>query len=145
MTPHPEAVLDFRILPQPQLCRAVREGISDFARAHNVSEDDLGVFLSALGEALANAIEHARATAPIEISCRVSGDRITATVQDGGVGFEANGEPNTDLPETSAERGRGFAIMRRCSDIFAVRTVPGEGTAVLVGRYLRKLGALGLA
>jgi hypothetical protein len=28
--------------------------------------------------------------------------------------------------------------MRRCTDIFAVHSVPGRGTAVVLGRYLRR-------
>jgi anti-sigma regulatory factor (Ser/Thr protein kinase) len=99
----------------------------------------------ALGEALANAIEHARAERPIEISCRVNGERIVATVRDEGIGFddEAIAAPSgrlPDLPESSAERGRGLPIMRRCSDIFAVQSEPGKGTAVVFGRYLRLAG-----
>ncbi len=134
-----EAALDFRIPPQPRLCRVVREGVADFGRAHGVPEDDLGHFLIALGEALANAIEHARAAKPIEISCRVSRERIVATVRDDGVGFPGEPPVAPQLPEASAERGRGLPMMQRCSDIFAVQSVPGEGTAVIVGRYLRNL------
>jgi hypothetical protein len=28
--------------------------------------------------------------------------------------------------------------MRRCTDIFAVHSLPGKGTAVVLGRYLRR-------
>jgi anti-sigma regulatory factor (Ser/Thr protein kinase) len=104
-----------------------------------VPDDDLGHFLIALGEALANAIEHARAAKPIEIECRVGPERIVATVRDDGVGFKGDPSAIGELPEASAERGRGLPMMRRCSDIFAVQSVPGQGTAVVVGRYLRGL------
>jgi anti-sigma regulatory factor (Ser/Thr protein kinase) len=134
-----EAALDFRIPPHPRLCRVVREGVADFGRAHGVPEEDLAHFLIALGEALANAMEHARAAKPIEIACRVSPERILATVRDDGVGFLGEPSPSPELPGALEERGRGLPIMRRCSDIFAVQSVPGEGTAVIVGRYLRKL------
>ncbi len=134
-----EAALDFRIPPHPRLARVVREGVAEFGRAHGVPEDDLGHFLIALGEALANAIEHARAAKPIEIACRVGPERIIATVRDDGVGFPGEPPAFPELPEVSAERGRGLPMMRRCSDIFAVQSVPGKGTAVVVGRYLHKL------
>jgi anti-sigma regulatory factor (Ser/Thr protein kinase) len=42
------------------------------------------------------------------------------------------------LPGADAERGRGLPIMRRCSDIFAIRSEPGRGTAVVLGRYLQR-------
>ncbi len=133
-----DAVLDFRVPPQPHLSRVVREGVTDFARAHAVGEDDLAHFLTALGEAIANAIEHSRADCAIEIEIRVGDDRILATVQDNGIGFDPGLISESELPELTAERGRGLPIMRRCSDIFAVTSQPGEGTAVVVGRYFRK-------
>jgi anti-sigma regulatory factor (Ser/Thr protein kinase) len=133
-----EAVLDFRVAPQPHLSRIVRERVVDFARNHGVGEDDLAYFLTALGEAVANAIEHARAQQPILVEVRVDRDRIVATVEDNGVGFPTAAVIEPDLPDAQAERGRGLPIMRRCSDIFVLRSEPGQGTAVVVGRYLRR-------
>lgn len=132
-----EAVLDFRVAPQPQVSRTVRGSVTEFARGNGVSEDDLAHFLIALGEALANAIEHGHADSPIDIEVRIGKDRIIATVQDGGVGFAAEVISEAALPSDCAERGRGLPIMRRCCDIFALKTEPGKGTAVVLGRYLR--------
>jgi anti-sigma regulatory factor (Ser/Thr protein kinase) len=92
--------------------------------------------LSALGEALANAIQHSSNAAPIEVQCQVSDDRIVATVRDFGVGLSGRPDP-TFTPACDLERGRGFAIMRAFSDVFEARSVPGGGTLVVVGRYLR--------
>ncbi|MGP6157392.1 MAG: ATP-binding protein [Vulcanimicrobiaceae bacterium] len=133
-----DAVLDLRVLPQPHFCAVVRQGVADFARAHGVAEEDLTHILTALGEALANAIEHARAEEPIDVEIRVGSDRIVVTVQDSGIGFPSHLAGPPDLPEPSAERGRGLPIMRRCTDIFAIRSLPGRGTAVVLGRYLHK-------
>ncbi len=135
-----EAVLNFRVPPLAHVSRIVREGVSDFACAHEVGEEDLAHFLTALGEALANAIEHAQAQRPIEIDVRLSEDRIVATVQDNGIGFTSELAVNPALPDPTAERGRGLPIMRRCSDIFMVKSIPGKGTAVVLGRYLRSHG-----
>jgi len=106
-----------------------------------VGEDDLSHFLTAMGEALANAIEHARCDAPIEIECRVGRGQIVATVTDGGIGFAGDSTAAGELPDATSERGRGLLIMRRCSDIFDVKSVPGKGTAVRLGRYLRGVRA----
>ena len=135
-----DAVLDFRVPPKPHLSRVVREGVTDFACAHGIDGDDLAHFLTALGEALANAIEHARADGPISIEIRVSHDRIVGTVQDNGIGFAAAATTiaNVALPSVDSERGRGLPIMRRCCDIFAITSEPGRGTAVVIGRYIRK-------
>ncbi len=139
-----DAVLDFRVPPQPHLSRVVREGVTDFARAHAVGEDDLAHFLTALGEAIANAIEHSHASAAIEIEVRIGDDRILATVQDTGIGFDPGLITEPSLPDPTAERGRGLPIMRRCSDIFAVKSQPGQGTAVVLGRYFRKTEGRGI-
>ena len=122
----------------PHLARVVREGVAEFAHARSVDPDDLAHFLTALGEALANAIEHAHALDPIEVNVRIDRMSIMATISDTGVGFVAQEVvPEPPLPDPQAERGRGLPIMRRCSDIFLVKSVPGQGTAVVVGRYLR--------
>jgi anti-sigma regulatory factor (Ser/Thr protein kinase) len=107
--------------------------VADFARTHGIAGDTLNHFLSALGEALANAIEHARSEKPIEIEVRIALDRIVATIRDRGVGFASEPPANPVLPEPNAERGRGLPIMRRCCDIFSIESSPGHGTSVLIG------------
>jgi anti-sigma regulatory factor (Ser/Thr protein kinase) len=136
------ARLRLRVPPDPQLGRYVREQIIAFASALEIPETDLADFLTALGEALANAMEHSGAREPIEVSVwLVGGDQLGATVVDRGVGFVPAGaaelaEPN--LPDSFSERGRGLPIMRRCSDIFSVRSTPGKGTAVTLGRFVNR-------
>ena len=131
-----DAVLQLTVPPQPHRSRIVRERILAFAVEHGVSDDVLADFMTALGEAVANAIEHARSEEAITVECRISADRIQAEVADSGVGFSEHPEAFTKLPEPTAERGRGLPLMRRCSDIFQVRSAPGRGTAVKVGRFL---------
>jgi len=134
-----EAVLNFRVPAQPHLARVVRQVASAFATENGIDVDDLGQFLTALGEAVANAIEHARTETGIEIEVTIDHNAIVGTVQDAGVGFASDALVSPRLPGADAERGRGLAIMRRCSDIFDVKSAPGKGTAVVVGRYLRRL------
>ena len=139
--PNSDAVLDFQIPPQPHLCRAVRNGVAEFARSHGVGESDLSALLTALGEALVNAIEHAQGSDAIEIECRIGAGRIVATVQDSGAGCASDDFAHASFPEGMEERGRGVPIMRHCTDIFSVRSFPGKGTAVVLGRFLRKAGS----
>ena len=131
-----ETVLVFRVPPQPNLSRVVRDGVGAAARGRGLREDDLQSFMTALGEALANAMEHAKAEQPIDVEVSITADRIVATVEDSGVGFRPLPPPEPRLPDALAERGRGLPIMQKCSDIFAVSSRPGEGTVVVVGRYL---------
>jgi anti-sigma regulatory factor (Ser/Thr protein kinase) len=118
----------------------VRERIVAFALSHNVPRADALEFVSAVSEALANAIEHARSPQAIEVACWLAdGDQVVATVLDHGIGFEPpRVARRVELPEPLAERGRGLALMRRYADLFAVRSTPGKGTAVILGRHLRR-------
>jgi anti-sigma regulatory factor (Ser/Thr protein kinase) len=134
-----EATLKFQVSPEPRASRTVRERVASLAHACGVSEDDLDLFLTALGEALANAVEHggrAEHEITIDVEVKINGNRIIGTVRDNGSGFtpkSAAAEPT--LPDAHAERGRGLPIIRSCSDFFAVTSEPGKGTVVLLGRY----------
>jgi len=125
------------IPPNASYGKSVRDEVIAFANRHNISICDLQDFIFALGEAIANAIEHSGSPDAIEIVCRIEEDKIVATVTDAGRGFVTDPLPKTPLPDQYSERGRGLPIMERCSDIFAVRSVVGKGTAVVLGRYLR--------
>jgi anti-sigma regulatory factor (Ser/Thr protein kinase) len=128
--------------PDPKLGHYVRQEVLAFTRAHGIDVQDVSDFVTAIGEALANAIEHAHTDRPIEISAWLSKDRLFAAISDHGVGFRAPDRARIlSLPEPSAERGRGLPIMRRCADIFNLYSVPGEGTRVTLGRRVRRVSA----
>jgi serine/threonine-protein kinase RsbW len=138
---NPDArTLNVRIPPHARFSRAVRQEVIGFAKNLRIGGEDLDEFIFALGEALANAIEHARGSEAIEVRCHLEDDKILATVIDSGAGFKSDPLATVSLPHEFAERGRGLPIMRRCTDIFAVHSVPGRGTAVVLGRYLRQRG-----
>ncbi len=133
-----ESVLKVRIPPHPRYGKNVRQKVLSFANELQIDRDDLEQFVYAIGEAIANAIEHSASNEPIEVRCQVEGDKIIATILDTGRGFETRELNNKALPDEYCERGRGLPIMQRFTHIFAVRSVPGEGTTVVLGRYLRK-------
>jgi anti-sigma regulatory factor (Ser/Thr protein kinase) len=130
--------LRVRIPPNARFSRSVRHQVLSFAGDHEISARELEEFIFAVGEALANAIEHSRTSDVIEVHCQIEDDKILATIIDSGAGFSSDPVPNVTLPDALTERGRGLPIMRRCTDIFAVHSVPGRGTAVVLGRYLRR-------
>jgi serine/threonine-protein kinase RsbW len=135
-----EEVLHFHVRPQPRASRAVRESVARFGREQGVSDDDMDLFLTALGEAIANAVEHGgkhTREISIDVEVRIGRDRIIGHVQDNGDGFNPPSVAEPSLPDATSERGRGLPIIRRCSDFFAVTSSPGKGTAVLLGRYFR--------
>jgi anti-sigma regulatory factor (Ser/Thr protein kinase) len=135
------SAIDLHIPAEPRYAHMVRGAVSTFAHHQRIPEEDLEQFLTALGEALANALKHAGTPEPIQIRCWINGNRIIATVSDTGVGFPPpSSSLPAKLPHPLSEGGRGLPLMRRCSDMFAVRSVPGMGTTVLIGRRLRRGG-----
>jgi anti-sigma regulatory factor (Ser/Thr protein kinase) len=120
----------------------VRHALLDFGQKHGVDRQEMELLVFAVGEAVANAVEHAGATADIEVQCRIDDREIVATIIDSGRGVREQLADNTimPLPEPLAEGGRGIPIMQRCTDMFSIRPLPGGGTGVVLGllRHFRK-------
>ncbi len=128
--------LRLEIPPDTRYGRLVRERLAAFALARRVAPHDVTELVTAVSEAVANAVEHARTSRAIEVVCAFAGERLIATVADHGIGFDTSALHEPRLPEPLAERGRGVPIMRQCSDLLTIESVPGQGTTVTVGRYV---------
>ena len=134
----PGMSLRLRVPPNAQYGRFVRERVLGYAAARGVPKADALEFVAALSEALANAIEHSLSADTIEVSCWLDEERLVATVVDHGIGFSSEQHVSRpSLPDPLAERGRGLPLMRTFADQVAVRSRPGEGTAVMLSRSLR--------
>lgn len=134
---HIKRTLHLTIPPDPAYARTVRDALIGFGRLHRIADADLESLLFAVGEALANAIEHSATGLDIEVFAEVEDDRITATVVDYGQGLKVIPRQPLPLPDTLAERGRGLPIMQRCTDFMNVKSTPGAGTAITMGRWRR--------
>ena len=129
-----DRVLRLCVPPDARYVPQVRRALGSFAHRHKVAERDIDTLLLAVGEAMANAVEHSDSTHDIEVQCRVDDREITATVIDSGRGVErSTGDRFLPLPEPLSERGRGIPIMQRCTDMFSMRPLPGGGTGVVLG------------
>src|SRR5215469_2565522 len=126
--------LHLRIPPDAVFARTVRDAFLGFGKLHNIADSDLETLLFAVGEALANAIEHSATGLDIEVFAEVDDEQIVATVIDYGQGLDMLPQPHMPLPESLSERGRGIPIMQRCSDFMNVKSTPGNGTAITMGR-----------
>jgi anti-sigma regulatory factor (Ser/Thr protein kinase) len=124
--------------PDARLSGYVRREIVAFAQTQGIDDADVADFMNAVGEALANAVEHAQTHKPIEIAAWILDDRLFASVCDHGVGFAPNEHPAKRLPEAYAERGRGLPLMHRITDVFNVHSAPGEGTRVTLGCHVHR-------
>jgi anti-sigma regulatory factor (Ser/Thr protein kinase) len=133
------AQLCLRVYADPRLSGYVRQEVMAFAELQGISDDEVADFIGAIGEAVANAIEHAHTAEPIEVSAWLYDDRLFASVCDRGVGFLPRERTLAkQLPDAFAERGRGLPIMRRFADLFSVRSAPGEGTRVTLACHVHR-------
>lgn len=128
--------------PDARYVANVRQALVAFGERHRVASHELEKLLLAVGEAMANAVEHAGSTHDIEVQCRVDDREIVATIIDSGRGVDRPVADDTIMPmaDPMSEGGRGIPIMQRCTDIFAIRPLPGGGTGVVLGllRQFRK-------
>lgn len=129
--------LHVRIPPDPRHARTVRDALMAFSSLHGIDERDLEALIFAVGEALANAIEHGAPETDIEVTVEIEQAAIYARVIDRGNGLLAFPDRIAPLPDGLTERGRGIPIMQRCVDRVEVTSTPGEGTAVSLMRYRR--------
>ena len=88
--------LHLRLPPLPRSARTGRDALLALAAFHDVASLDIESLTFALGEALANAIEHAGSDAEIDVSVTIDARTIVATVRDRGSGFA--GAPHETVP-----------------------------------------------
>jgi anti-sigma regulatory factor (Ser/Thr protein kinase) len=125
------------IPPDARHARAVRDALIAFTMLHGVVTEDVDALLSAVGEAIANAIEHGVPDGDIDVTVEIDTRLVSARVIDNGRGFLDTPTEVAPLPDPFSERGRGIAIMQRTVDLWDVESMPGRGTTVTLGRYRR--------
>jgi anti-sigma regulatory factor (Ser/Thr protein kinase) len=135
-------ILRLSIPPLPRFAGTARRAFSKFAGFHRLRAIDEENLVFAVGEAIANAIQHAETEEAIELLATTDGHAMVVTISDRGRGFAAPPRGPVRLPGTLCENGRGLAIIQRCTDFFDVVSDPGRGTVVTLGRYRRDLEEL---
>jgi PAS domain S-box-containing protein len=110
---------------EPEALASMRAVLRRWLRHLDGSEQEIAEVVTACGEAATNAIEHAGAGTPFQISGQVEGRRVEISVRDFGA-WRAPRE---------GDRGRGLSLMRALMD--TVDVVPtAEGTTVRMHRTL---------
>ena len=128
--------LVLRVPPKPEYVSEVRARTDAFLMTRGVGEDDRFSIELAMGEALANAMEHAAADYLIEANTTVQDAAVYVTIVDEGCGFVEIKE-SCAMPCVDSIRGRGFPLMEALVDSVSVRSPPDRGTAVVLVRYIR--------
>lgn len=116
----------------PDDARRARKAVAQFAEEWLADADSMD-FETAVGEALANAVEHGKCSR-LTVDCTYSQERLVAEIAQNGQGFE----PPRDhyAPAQGASRGYGLFIMQSLLDrlefyehgtrIRLVKRVPGR-------------------
>lgn len=125
--------------PLPSASRTVRECVIAFVDPHGSERDELIDFVTAVSEAVVNAIQHAATRELIDVTVGRDKDILIAEVTDHGRGFAPDARTKTaTLPsDLLADHGRGLAIMRRYVDSCTIRSAPGSGTSVRLRKSVR--------
>jgi PAS domain S-box-containing protein len=110
---------------EPEALASMRAVLRRWLRHVEGSEQEIAEVVTACGEAATNAIEHAGAGTPFEITGQVEGRRVEIAVRDFGA-WRAPRE---------GDRGRGLSLMRALMDTVDVLPTE-EGTTVRMQRTL---------
>jgi anti-sigma regulatory factor (Ser/Thr protein kinase) len=110
---------------EPDALATMRALLRRWLRHANGSDQEIAEVVTACGEAATNAIEHAGAGIPFEISGQVEGRKVEIAVRDFGA-WRAPRE---------GDHGRGISLMRALMDTVDVEPTP-EGTTVRMERTL---------
>jgi anti-anti-sigma factor len=125
------------IEPVAEQLSALRGGLRAWLASTGATASEAGDVLIAVGEACANAIEHAGAApgAPIDVRGQLAGREVVLRVRDHGVWRSAQPRP---------ERGQGLRLMRVLMDDIDISSA-GDGTRVELRRRLSSHAGTGAA
>ena len=99
--------------------------------------DDIGL---AVGEACANAVQHADAGEDYHVTVTIHEDRCVIDVVDEGLGIEAAQTADAGLDAgADAESGRGLRIIHALADMVELRRHQPHGVALRIVKMLTRV------
>jgi PAS domain S-box-containing protein len=125
-----EAGFLLAVVPDLAESARVRSSLRETAERLGFPEERIFDIQVAVGEALANAIEHAHGAGEIEVRAAVLYDGLEVTVRGAGDFHVPRGN------EKREHRGLGLPLMATLSDHLAFYSVPDGGTLVALTFYL---------
>ena len=131
-------LLQMRVPAEPWHVRDVRDQLLQIGNDVEMRPEVLEDFVTAIGEAFANAIEHAITTEPVEIEVKQRDAHLVATIRDHGRGIDTTRISNC-LPPATTERGRGIPLMRKCTTSMSIQKPEDGGTPVVLNWDERRL------
>ena len=125
-----------------------RAAAACFAAQLDPTLEEVNDIKTAVSEAVTNAIVHAYpdTIGKVTVKLRVrAGNLLEIVVKDRGVGIADVERARTPLFTTGGEErsGMGFTIMESFMDTLKVRSAPGKGTTVTMGRRIARRAGRG--
>ena len=125
-----------------------RAAAACFAAQLDPTLEEVNDIKTAVSEAVTNAIVHAYpdTIGRVTVKLRVrEGNMLEIVVKDRGVGIADVERARTPLFTTGGEErsGMGFTIMESFMDTLKVRSAPGKGTTVTMGRRIARRAGRG--
>jgi len=99
--------------------REARVGLTAFAAGCGFTDGTLDDVESAVGEALANAVEHGNSDSGFAVTATYDDARLVIEVKDQGSGFDAEQALKSEAPDAEGARGFGIFLMRQLMDEIA--------------------------
>jgi serine/threonine-protein kinase RsbW len=110
----------------------------DLCRRAGCPDDEEYWLVTALREAVANAVRHGNRQDParvVRVAYVIENSTVTIRVEDEGSGFDPDTVPNPTDPENLLRpSGRGIFYMRQFMSRVDIAPIPGGGTAVTMVR-----------
>jgi serine/threonine-protein kinase RsbW len=122
----------------------MRRVLGDTLRGIGVNEESVADILLAATEACTNVVLHAgKSASAYTVAATVDDAACRVEVTDAGQGYRTRhsvvwhtaGYRPADH-DALAESGRGLEIMRACMDTVTLRSAPGRGTQVVLGKRI---------
>ena len=125
-----------------------RAAAACFAAQLDPTLEEVNDIKTAVSEAVTNAIVHAYpdTIGKVTVKLRIrAGNLLEIVVKDRGVGIADVERARTPLFTTGGEErsGMGFTIMESFMDTLKVRSAPGKGTTVTMGRRIARRAGRG--
>ncbi|HEX2043890.1 MAG TPA: SpoIIE family protein phosphatase [Acidimicrobiales bacterium] len=135
------APFEYRFSPSPATIPLARHLFADWLQYLAVDDAERSDLLLVVSELCSNAVRHASgAPGALALRAWAEGDAVVVEVEDDGAGFELVDRHGDDLPDPSAEQGRGLYVVEALTDDMSVRrhadhtVVRAVRRAVLPGR-----------
>ena len=122
--------------------------IAGFIAPLDPTVDEISDIKTAVSEAVTNAIIHGydedvkrNCNNTVKMNISNTGRKITVEVIDSGIGIENIDKVREPMYTTKPDRersGLGFTVMESFMDVVEIKSIPGEGTSIIMTKNLKE-------